>query len=136
MKCKTKSAPNITKFVILFLLLPLCGCSGNSLNWLTGEPSEEILSAKRAVKVPVEGGESVWPNLADVPEERPSFSSPAVRREQETDLISDKLQTEAKKIRIQNIYVPLPPAQEVVPETNIQDNVPQKVYKPFSALLP
>lgn len=73
MKRDSKSA-TIRKSGILFLLLSfLGGCADGVLpNWFTGEPDAAVIHAPRAVSRAPSAENRAWPNLADVPESKPS----------------------------------------------------------------
>lgn len=105
----------------------------------------EVISAPRVVKIPQHNDDRKWPNLADIPKDKPAFSTMAERKVDNDHLVSDKFKADAQIARIQNIYVPLPPGQQQeIDNANTnntklkvnQDDMPQRIYKPFSALRP
>ncbi|MDD2325550.1 MAG: hypothetical protein PHW63_06080 [Alphaproteobacteria bacterium] len=73
--------------------------------WLTGEPDESVLNAPRVVGKPSGATVKTWPNLADVPKEKPVFSTLKDRQEELVDLNSDKLKAQADMERIRNVQL-------------------------------
>ncbi len=95
---------NCTVLPVLCLLLLLSACADvTGPQWLTGEPGPEKLSNKRVVRKPQNETDVAWPRLADVPEEKPVFSSQSQRAANAQELKSDQLQADAEKERLQNI---------------------------------
>lgn len=158
MKRNIKSVLNRVKLVVFITLLPLCGCADvSAFNWLTGEPMKEVTKAPRLVKVPVRSENEAWPNLADIPDKRPVFSTVIAREDDSAYLITDRYQADANSARIRAIEVPYndqmnavqpviepqaPQTQdasqvleyEVKQDVKKQDNMPKRLIKPFSAL--
>ena len=73
--------------------------------WLTGEPDESVLNAPRVVGKPSGASIKTWPNLAEVPKEKPVFSDVKDRQEERLDLNSDKLKAQAERERIRNVPI-------------------------------
>lgn len=106
---------------MLCLLMPLTACADISgPQWLTGEPDPESLSQSSVVGKSQGETESSWPRLADVPEEKPHFSTQNQRATKAKDLMSDRLQADAERVRIRNIDL-----------YGIEGN-PAEAEKPFS----
>lgn len=127
MKRESKSAPNCTGIILLGLFFFLGGCADTRWpSWLTGEPDASVLNAPRAVAAPENLSERPWPNLADVPDVKPTFSAPAQRTEEIEALASDKLKAQAEMERLRNVPLDRKEAPPAEPD----------VMKPFSALQP
>lgn len=106
MKDDSKSAPNRTIATLFFMTLLVGACSDSQgRNWLTGEPDAHIYSAPRVVGTPSGATKTQWPNLADVPDQRPVFSKPEEIKSDMTEMKSDLLQADAEKERIRNIQI-------------------------------
>lgn len=120
MKRGSKSAAKrINPFLFLGLFL-LGGCADTPWpTWITGEPGQDILNAPRAVERPAKPAALSWPNLGDVPQEKPKFSEPLALKDEAELLKSEQLKAQAAKERIQDIPLPKPTesAPTVAPES-------------------
>ncbi len=136
MKIKLKSETK-SKLAILFgALCFLSGCADvRWFNWLTGEPEAEVLDAPRVVKRLEKNEKKYWPNLGDIPKERPVFSALAERKQANDYLVSDKYQAQAESARLRQIDLPQPlqGVDNQREENSLQD---KGTEKPFSALRP
>lgn len=89
---------------VLCLLILLTGCADiMGPQWLTGEPGPDELENQRVVRKPQSLTEKTWPRLADVPETKPKFSSQNERALKAKALLSDRLQADAEKTKIESI---------------------------------
>lgn len=104
MKHEIKSARIGTRLLFFPLFFLLSACADTQLpSWLTGEPEQSVLTAPRVVSTPVKGAEKAWPNLADVPEAKPVFTSQQVRDARAVEMNSDRLKGQAELERLRNI---------------------------------
>jgi hypothetical protein len=132
MKIKLKSVLNRRKAILFGTVCLLGGCADvRSVNWLTGEPTPEVLDAPRPITDTKDRDKTFWPNLADIPQQEPAFSGMEARRLDGEELASEKYQAQAERARIQNIPIPLPD-----PEPVKEEEKDDKFNKPFSALRP
>lgn len=155
-KASTKSR---IALVGLFFFL-LSGCADTKWpTWISGEPSESVLRAPRAVTRPAKQKDKAWPRLGDVPTNKPDFSDPLDMRDEEEALQSDRFKGQAAEEQLRNVSLPEPiggPAveekkqavqEDVLPTpTLVAPPLPTEVLeipapvigkaKPFSALLP
>ena len=67
---------------------------------MTGEPDEAILRAPRVVSGPQAQGERAWPNLADVPESKPSYLNQEKAEGLTRRLVQDQKEAESEAARI------------------------------------
>lgn len=92
-----------------FFFLSLCflsGCADVPVpSWLTGEPDADVLTSPRVVSVPAKTTDRVWPNLADVPDTKPVFTTDAVRTGRAEDMNSDRLKAQVQMERLRNIQL-------------------------------
>lgn len=104
MKTDSKSA-TIRKVAGLFAMLGwLAACSSDPLpNWLTGEPGAEIYNEPRVVRVPDHQKDGAWPNLADVPESKPTYLPEAKIDGLTRALVQDKTEAQSEAARIGQI---------------------------------
>ncbi|MGE4350986.1 MAG: hypothetical protein AB7E52_02220 [Bdellovibrionales bacterium] len=128
MNDKQKSARN-AKYVQIFLgVFLLAGCADTRLpSWLTGEPGQEVLTAPRVVSRPEGAAQKTWPNLAEVPEKKPVFTSAKERDKTAEELQSDRLKAQAEMERLRNIDL-----YDIKSDDN---SMPQEDFS-FSALRP
>ncbi|HAX91635.1 MAG TPA: hypothetical protein DCY07_05430 [Rhodospirillaceae bacterium] len=104
MKCDSKSVAKCARAVFFCAVFLLAACADvRGPQWLTGEPDDSVLNAPRVVGSPSGLKDPSWPNLADVPETKPKFSTEAERAEKSTDLASDNMKAKAEMERIRNI---------------------------------
>jgi hypothetical protein len=98
-----KSALKSACFPVFLVLLLLTGCADTPFpSWLTGEPSESVLSAPRVVGTPPSVKDSSFPNLATVPSKPKDFSTTAKRNENIEEMTSDRFKAQAAKARLEN----------------------------------
>lgn len=130
MKRESKSASNLACLVFLCTTMLLTACADvRGPQWLTGEPDESVLNAPRVVAVPSGAKDTGWPNLADVPEWKPEFSSSQERIDKTTTLTSDNLKAQAEMERIRNIDL-------YGEEDRTRTTTQEEQVVPFSALKP
>ena len=106
MKAESKSATNRITGILFLVVLSLSGCADVKVaSWLTGEPDDAVLNGPRVVSGPDKDKERTWPNLAEVPDGKPSFSKVSVRNQETQDLKNDNLEALAEMERIRNIQI-------------------------------
>ncbi len=107
MKPSSRSALNRRTATFLCSLFLLAACADvKGVNWLTGEPGEEVTAASRPVGPPPNAVKKEgWPRLGEVPSRRPDFSTQAQRDEQAVFLAAERDQAKAEKERIRNVPV-------------------------------
>jgi hypothetical protein len=106
MKHYQKSASKCTA-TLLFLgafLLSACSQTG-SPHWLTGEPGDDVLSEPRVVGKPNAAQKAYWPNLADVPTQRPVFQKEEDVEKKVVVLRSEQMKAQSEMERIRNIQL-------------------------------
>ena len=104
MKHKSKSAQNALACLFFLPLCLLAACADVPVpSWITGEAPREVLQAPRVVSVPTDAMRKDWPNLADVPDEKPVFTSEAIRLRQSEAMNSDRLKGQAEWERLRNV---------------------------------
>lgn len=104
MKRESKSARNRKLGIFFLLSVTVAACADTKFpSWMTGEPDESVLSAPRVVVAPKNPGDKAWPNLAEVPNQKPKFSSVADRESKINALNSENAKALAEMERIRNI---------------------------------
>ncbi|MDD3183451.1 MAG: hypothetical protein PHD48_11710 [Alphaproteobacteria bacterium] len=74
-------------------------------SWLTGEPGPDVLLAPRVVRTPTNASDKTWPNLADVPETKPVFTSEPIRSGRAEEMNSERLKALVEIERLRNIQL-------------------------------
>lgn len=148
MKPDSKTATIRPTFVLFAALFFLSACSADLLpTWISGEPDEAVLNAPRAVTRAPAGADRPWPNLADVPESKPSVLSQDKAAGLTRRLVQDRQEAQSEAERISHMDLgavhkaddpvtelegePYPVGILTAPD---QDRAQQ--VKPFSALRP
>jgi len=107
MKPKAKSAAKRNKPFAILLFFLLVGCADTKWpTWISGEPGDDVLLAPRAVARPTPSADKAWPNLGDVPSQKPMFSESLDLQDAAELLRSDQLKAQAEQERIQNVAMP------------------------------
>ncbi|MCL2469185.1 MAG: hypothetical protein FWF24_03010 [Alphaproteobacteria bacterium] len=85
----------------LFCLLLCAGCADiKGPEWLTGEPEDEVLAAPRAVGTPSRAGLRSWPNLSEVPAQRPDFTDMDMVEQDRIIMNSNRLKADVIRQRM------------------------------------